>query len=203
MAEQQDNLASSARDLGSAYDSASARVGKASREICAATDKVKQAQQRASQTSRAFGRALSSSFEDAVFKGQSLSQTLRGLVQDLSRIALRQALSPIASEGGTFLSSLFGAGGGAKLFARGGIINRPTLTPLGQGAALIGEAGPEAVLPLKRGADGRLGVSAQNARRPLQVHVSITTPDAESFRRSETQTASLIRRAVMRGARNL
>lgn len=45
-------------------------------------------------------------------------------------------------------------------FARGGVVNRPTLFPMANGAGLMGEAGPEAVLPLKRTASGRLGVEA-------------------------------------------
>lgn len=44
-------------------------------------------------------------------------------------------------------------------FANGGIVNGPTIFPMANGAGLMGEAGPEAIMPLKRGADGRLGVS--------------------------------------------
>jgi hypothetical protein len=43
-------------------------------------------------------------------------------------------------------------------FARGGIVDRPTLFPMAKGMGLMGEAGPEAVMPLTRGADGKLGV---------------------------------------------
>ena len=49
------------------------------------------------------------------------------------------------------------AGGNVIPFARGGIpdlVNSPTYAPM----ALFGEAGPEAIMPLRRGADGRLGV---------------------------------------------
>lgn len=46
-------------------------------------------------------------------------------------------------------------------FARGGIVNRPTLFPMANGAGLMGEAGPEAVIPLRRGPDGVLGVGAR------------------------------------------
>ena len=42
----------------------------------------------------------------------------------------------------------------------GGIVNRPTLFPMANGMGLMGEAGPEGVLPLKRGRDGKLGVIA-------------------------------------------
>jgi tape measure domain-containing protein len=54
--------------------------------------------------------------------------------------------------------------GGIAKFATGGIVNGPTLFPFADGGAmqmgLMGEAGPEAIMPLQRGADGSLGVRA-------------------------------------------
>ncbi len=43
-------------------------------------------------------------------------------------------------------------------YAYGGIVNKPTLFPMANGMGLMGEAGPEAVLPLQRGRGGKLGV---------------------------------------------
>jgi hypothetical protein len=48
---------------------------------------------------------------------------------------------------------------GIQAFARGGIVDRPTLFPFAKGTGLMGEAGPEAIIPLKRGRDGKLGVA--------------------------------------------
>lgn len=48
---------------------------------------------------------------------------------------------------------------GIQPFARGGIVNSPTLFPFAKGTGLMGEAGPEAILPLRRGRDGNLGVA--------------------------------------------
>jgi len=45
-------------------------------------------------------------------------------------------------------------------YAKGGLIERPTIFPLAAGAALAGEAGVEAIMPLRRGRGGRLGVEA-------------------------------------------
>jgi len=45
-------------------------------------------------------------------------------------------------------------------FANGDIVNRPTLFPMAGGVGLMGESGPEAVMPLKRGRDGQLGVES-------------------------------------------
>jgi hypothetical protein len=54
--------------------------------------------------------------------------------------------------------------GNVVAFARGGIVNRPTLFPMANGGTgLMGEAGEEAVMPLRRGRNGRLGVDASGA----------------------------------------
>ena len=45
-------------------------------------------------------------------------------------------------------------------YAKGGLITRPQLFPLADGAALAGEAGVEAIMPLRRGKNGKLGVEA-------------------------------------------
>ena len=80
-------------------------------------------------------------------------------------MALNRGLQPLQSLAGSFFSSLFGgitgfAKGGVVPFASGGVVNTPTYFPLGSGTGLMGEAGAEAILPLQRSADGRLGVSA-------------------------------------------
>ena len=99
-------------------------------------------------------------------------------------------------------------GGRVRPFAEGGIVAAPTYFPLAgpsaeSGLGLMGEAGPEAILPLKRGSDGRLGVAAGGSERPVAVTVNIATPDIESFRRSEAQVAARLARAVARGRRAL
>jgi hypothetical protein len=60
--------------------------------------------------------------------------------------------APLA-KGGVFAQN------GIQPFARGGIVDRPTLFPFAKGTGLMGEAGPEAIIPLKRGRDGKLGVA--------------------------------------------
>jgi phage-related minor tail protein len=65
----------------------------------------------------------------------------------------------------------------------------------------MGEAGPEAIMPLARGADGKLGV--RGGQGAMNVTVNIAAQDAESFRRSQSQVAALITRAALRGQRNL
>ena len=73
--------------------------------------------------------------------------------------------------------------GGVQMFAKGGaftngIYSDPTLFKFAKGGAfgMMGEAGPEAVMPLKRGPDGSLGVRV-NAMEPQQVVVRVVTDD--------------------------
>jgi phage-related minor tail protein len=111
------------------------------------------------------------------------------------------------SLGGLFSSSsgVSGADGAGSVqpFAKGGVIATPNFFPLGGSrVGLAGEAGPEAIMPLTRGPDGRLGVASAGGVAP-NVTVNIATPDAESFRRSDVYLTGLIARAVARGQRGL
>ena len=135
-------------------------------------------------------RSLQGALEGLILEGKSFRSVFRQFAASLTQNVIRQSLNinPFAY---------------IQPFARGGILNAPTLFPLTRrSAGLAGEAGPEAIMPLARGADGRLGVRAESHVRPVTVQVNIQTPDLESFRRAQTQTAALIRRAVIRGQRN-
>jgi len=93
--------------------------------------------------------------------------------------------------------------GRVTAFASGGVVNGPTTFPMRGGIGLMGEAGPEAIMPLTRGADGRLGVQAngQAGNRPASIVVNISTPDVEGFRRSQSQIATQVSRALGRSQR--
>ena len=66
----------------------------------------------------------------------------------------------------------------------------------------MGEAGSDAVMPLARGPDGRLGVRSAGGGA-ANVTVNIAATDVESFRRSEAQVSAALARAVARGRRAL
>lgn len=63
------------------------------------------------------------------------------------------------------------AANGIVPYAMGGIVDRPTLFPFAKGIGLMGEAGPEAIMPLKRGADGKLGVAGGGGGTTVNVSV--------------------------------
>jgi phage-related minor tail protein len=164
---------------------------------------------RLSTLSEAFGRSLTSALGKAGDGGRKLDDVLRGLGLRLGELALKGALNPLQAMlgglGGQMTNALSaGTGSGVSAFARGGVLSRPALFPLAGGWGLAGEAGSEAILPLSRGPDGRLGVAAgQGTGRPVHVTMHVTTPDAESFRRSEAQFTAALARAVARGQRTM
>jgi lambda family phage tail tape measure protein len=86
-------------------------------------------------------------------------------------------------------------------FARGGVVDRATAFPMRGGTGLMGEAGPEAIMPLARGPDGKLGVRGAGGGA-VNVTMNITTPDVAGFRRSQGQIAAQMSRLVARGQRN-
>ena len=67
----------------------------------------------------------------------------------------------------------------------------------------MGERGAEAILPLSRGSDGRLGLAVQPSGTASSIVVNISTPDADSFRKSQVQLTGALARAVLRGQRGV
>jgi phage-related minor tail protein len=165
----------------------------------------------ATRMARGFSAAMTRAFAGAVVQGRSLSDVLRSLALQLSNMAIGAALKPLESGLADFLRGMIAPGVDpngnsippATKFATGGVIATPTYFPLGPTLGVAGERGAEAILPLARGADGKLGVRAESGARPLAVTVNISTPDAATFRRSEAYVAGAIARAVARGERSL
>jgi len=162
----------------------------------------------------AFGRAMSNAFSQGILGSRSFEDVLKSLYLRLSDVALKAAFKPVENLFSAGFSALFSSPGGLpaglvagngaiKPFAAGGVIGTPTYFPLREGGVgLAGEAGPEAIMPLARGPDGKLGVRTAGGGR-AGITVNIATPDADSFRRSEVYITGQIARAVARGQRGL
>ena len=164
---------------------------------------------------QSFGRSLSSALAGSLNSGRQLDGLLTSLGGRLAGAAARAAQAPLRSGLTSLVNGLLSGGeaafarggmlqgGRVRPFAAGGVVSAPTYFPMQGGTGLMGEAGPEAILPLRRGSDGRLGVAAGATGRPVSVNVTIATPDPHAFRRSEAQVAAQLARAVARGQRAL
>ncbi|MEQ1887562.1 MAG: phage tail tape measure protein [Alphaproteobacteria bacterium] len=163
------------------------------------------------------GETLARAFTGAALRGKDLSESFRSVILSLSQRTVRAAANSFSGVVTAGLSGLLGnvlRNGNGNAFsngrviplARGGIVSSPAVFPMGGGATgLMGEAGPEAILPLTRGPDGRLGVRGGDggAGRAITINFNVTTPDAEGLRRSEAQIAAMLQRVGQRGGRNL
>lgn len=147
------------------------------------------------------GRSLSRAFRGAVLDGKSLKTVLGEVARSFADIALKAAFQPIGNLVSGAIESLFQATNPAVTpFAKGGVLASPAYFPLGRGLGLAGEAGAEAILPLARGSDGRLGV-ASGGGGAVNVTFNVTASDARSFRDSEAEVSAMLLRAVRRGTR--
>ena len=81
-------------------------------------------------------------------------------------------------------------------YAKGGIVDRPMMFPFAKGIGLMGEAGPEAIMPLKRGADGKLGVAGGGGGTTVNVNVDATGSSVEGDQAQGKQLGVAISAAV-------
>lgn len=179
-------------------------------EVEANTEKARRSFNELNTVAKKFGEQVTSALTDAVVKGEDLDDVFRSLALSIANSALNAGLQPLQDTISSGLSGLFssftGGTGGVPApvtpFAKGGVVATPSFFPLDRGLGVAGEAGPEAIVPLQRGSDGRLGIGASNGGSPMSVVVNISTPDVAGFRRSEAQVASALARAVQRSRRS-
>jgi lambda family phage tail tape measure protein len=212
--------------LGSALDALSGDAAGLSdafaQEMQTMRAEMKTTGDEASALSSSISGSLRKALDGLVFGGAKASDTLRKLGQDMTGRVLNAALQPVRQAVGQGIGGLVASGVGSVLggmsmfadgaafsagrvraFAGGGVVEGPTLFPMRGGTGLMGEAGPEAILPLTRGPDGRLGIASSGGGGGAHVTVNISSPDVEGFRRSRGQVAATIARAAAAGRRNM
>lgn len=181
--------------------------------IRADTQPFQDALQQLDKLSSSFGAQLTGALKGAAVSGRELDDILRRIGLNLAGMALEQGLKPLQSLAGSLFSGLLGGLSGILPFAKGGvpghvvpfagggIVSAPSYFPMRGGVGLMGEAGTEAILPLQRTADGRLGVAAAGGGAAVNVVFNVTAQDPASFRKSEAQITGMLARAVSRGSR--
>jgi len=163
-----------------AYDSLSEASNKWFDGAKRALDKyVEEATDMAANVERVVSNAMQG-LEDALVKATTTGKfefkdMVDSIIEDVARMLIRtQITGPLAQGLSGLIGNIFGgqSGGGffeqgaafqsgkVTAFARGGVVSKPTLFPMAKGMGLMGEAGPEAVMPLTRTRSGKLGVQS-------------------------------------------
>jgi len=143
----------------------------------------------------------------------NFSDLARSIIADLTRMLVRAAivkplfnfLFPGLANGGVVSGGEIVESAKGNVFAKnkivpyayGGIVNKPTIFPMANGMGLMGEAGPEGILPLKRGKDGKLGVIAQGGGGTnITVNVDASGSSVEGDEQQSRELGRLIATAI-------
>jgi len=167
-------------------------------------------------STKSFGQVFSSTIASSIRSGRGFDDTLRSLGKRLTDLALKSALKPldnlfenalggVVGQAGAQGASLFSGGSSPLIpFAKGGVVSSASPFNFGSRLGVMGEAGPEAIVPLKRTSDGSLGVAAPSSSGSGgNIIFNVQANDAASFRKSEGQITAMLARAVARGQRGL
>ncbi|MGB0440316.1 MAG: phage tail tape measure protein, partial [Paracoccaceae bacterium] len=166
---------------------------------------------------KGLSKGLRKAFDGVVFDGMKLSDALRTVAESMINTTYNAAMKPITNHFGGLISQGVGSlvqgilpfadgaafsQGRVMPFAQGGVVSSATQFPMRGGMGVMGEAGPEAIMPLTRGPDGKLGVRGGGGGAPATVVMNISTPDVQGFQRSQSQIAAQMSRALSSGNRN-
>lgn len=168
------------------YSAEGQKIADLTEKLVAMEEQQRQVEQR----SQAGANAMANLFMGISKGGDAAKQAVAQLLAELARVQMMKGV--LGLSGGGFFGGLVNLlGGGLTLNANGGVysspslsaysnqvVDRPTLFAFANGAGLMGEAGPEAIMPLSRGPDGRLGVRTEApqqapAARDSKLHVSV------------------------------
>jgi tape measure domain-containing protein len=171
------------------------------------------------------GQAFEDAFMNAITNAKDLKSTLLDLAKAIESTILKNLIvKPLGDNLTSYLGQGLGALMGLKLpnsgpgtFGRAGppitgtsdlTYTQPIITSADgnvftrPSVSVFGEAGPEGIFPLARGANGQLGVQAVGGggggggRGDVHITMNISTPDADSFRRSRRQVSQAVKASM-------
>lgn len=168
-------------------------------------DPIREELERINTLAKSVGNTITDAFTNALVEGKSLKNMLVDIARSFANIAVKAALKPLGNMITGLVGDLFKGTNSAlpsiQPFAKGGVINAPSYFPMQGAVGLAGEAGAEAIMPLKRNSRGELGVAAGNGQAPIMISMTVNAQDARSFAQAEAEISASMLRAIKRGQR--
>jgi lambda family phage tail tape measure protein len=161
--------------------------------------------------------SMSDTFVEFCATGSAdFSDMAQSIIKDIMKIYIQsQITGPLAKGLGSLLSGLFSSGGSVVSNAHGNvfpaspslsaysnsIVSKPTTFAFAKGAGLMGEAGYEGILPLKRMPNSNLGVEAEiqhsNQTKPVNIELNITNESGQPVAAQETGRRMNMEKMIM------
>lgn len=178
------DAADAVNELSDALDGAGGGGGGSA----AGVDKLKTKTEELKDTANEMKDTFKSAFKDLAKGAKSFGEVVKDVLNKIADRLLDSAFDNLwggvtsGKSGGGFLGSLLGSifpsakgnvfsnGSALKAYAKGGIVNGATTFPMrGNQTGLMGEAGPEAIVPLSRGPGGKLGIQSSGGGSAVEV----------------------------------
>jgi len=181
--------------LSKGYDISDERLESYVREKIALEEKL--------QLEQDIQSSISNGLMDIITQTESVEDAFKQMMFNIiESIYQQEIVTPLAQAGSDLLSGLLMANGGAfsggvQMFANGGVVNSPTAFGHSGGLGVMGEAGPEAIMPLKRGSDGKLGVASSGGGGTSVVQVQLS-PEliGQILTQAEQQSVQVVNKAA-------
>ena len=169
--------------------------------------KIESELEKQAQKQKDFADNIANSFGDAFTSMADGTKTVKDAFRDMARDIIKQLYQILVVEQmvASISGAIRGAMGGSPMqgpmpsgntipYANGGVVGSPTTFPMSGGkTGLMGEAGPEAIMPLKRGANGKLGVQMEGGATTTVVqNFNFSANGDESVKKLIAQAAPKI-----------
>lgn len=155
---------------------------------------------------------MSDALTDFIMKGKAdWRDFTTSILSMISKILIRSAMVQAASAVAGAADGAVMQGGRMTGFAQGGVVSQPTIFPMANGTGLMGEEGPEAIMPLSRTSSGELGVKIdergdkdkKSKKVEQHFHINVQTgPDGkiaqESMQQMQRRLARTTKQAQMK-----
>lgn len=168
-----------------------------------AETKRHEALQKAKEEQEALGASIEASMEKAFMSMVDGTASVKDAFKTMAReiiaelykvLVVKKMVASISTAFGFADGGVFSGGSQVQAYADGGVVGSPTTFPMSGGkTGLMGEAGPEAIMPLKRGANGKLGVQMEGGATTTVVqNFNFSANGDDSVKRIIAQAAPKI-----------